>query len=45
MHFEDALKYFAFEENNIDMLLTRNIKDYVEHDIKVLTHKKFLESY
>ncbi len=43
--FEDALQYFVSKENNIEILLTRNIKDYVEKDIKVLTPKQFLETY
>ncbi len=43
--FEDALQYFASKENNIEILLTRNIKDYIENDITVLTPKQFLNRY
>jgi predicted nucleic acid-binding protein len=40
--FEDAIQYFAAIENNIDILLTRNLKDYRQAKISVMTAEDFL---
>lgn len=40
--FEDAIHYYAAVENNIDILLTRNLKDYKKADITILTAGDYL---
>ncbi len=40
--FEDGLQYFTAIENNIKILLTRNLKDYKTADITVMTAEQFL---
>jgi predicted nucleic acid-binding protein len=42
--FEDALQYYTATANNIKMLITRNIKDYKQADIPVMTAEQFLKS-
>jgi predicted nucleic acid-binding protein len=42
--FEDAIQYFAAIEHNIGILLTRNLKDYKDADISVLTAEAFLST-
>ena len=41
--FEDALQYFTATENNIKILLTRNLRDYKHADISVLTAEQYLK--
>lgn len=41
--FEDGLQYFTALENNIKILLTRNLKDYKAAEITVLTAEQFLK--
>lgn len=41
--FEDALQYFSATENNIKILLTRNLKDYKNAEISILTAEQFLK--
>lgn len=41
--FEDGLQYFTATENNIQTLLTRNLKDYKSAEITVLTAEQFLK--
>jgi predicted nucleic acid-binding protein len=41
--FEDGLQYFTAIENNIKVLLTRNLKDYKAAEITVLTAEQFLK--
>jgi predicted nucleic acid-binding protein len=41
--FEDAIQYFTAIENNIQILLTRNLKDYKYAEISVLTAEQFLK--
>ncbi len=43
--FEDAIQYFAAIENGIEVLVTRNIKDYKKATIKVITPESFLTIY
>ena len=40
--FEDAIQYFTAIENNISTLLTRNLKDYKQAKITVMTAEDFL---
>ena len=42
--FEDGLQYFTARENEVKVLLTRNIKDYKEKEIIVQTPEEFLKS-
>jgi predicted nucleic acid-binding protein len=41
---EDAIQYFTAIENGINVLLTRNIKDYKLAAIAILTAEDFLKS-
>ncbi len=42
--FEDALQHFtALKSGFIDVILTRNVKDYTKSDIGVLTPESFLK--
>jgi predicted nucleic acid-binding protein len=40
--FEDAVQYYTSIKNNLDIILTRNIKDYKSTDIPVMTPDEFL---
>ncbi|CAM3365251.1 type II toxin-antitoxin system VapC family toxin [Aequorivita lipolytica] len=40
--FEDGLQYYSAMENQIDIILTRNKKDFKNSKIPVLTAKEFL---
>jgi predicted nucleic acid-binding protein len=40
--FEDAIQYYTSIENNINTLITRNLKDYKHANIAVLTAEDFL---
>ena len=39
--FEDALQNFSALESNINILITRNIKDYKKSELSILTPKEF----
>ena len=41
--FEDAIQSVSSRLNNIDYIITRNQKDFINSDIKALTPKEFLE--
>jgi predicted nucleic acid-binding protein len=41
--FEDGIQYFTAIENNIKILLTRNLKDYKKSEIPIMTAEQFLE--
>ena len=41
--FEDALQYFTAKENEINYLITRNVKDYKKAQMKVLSADEFLK--
>ena len=41
--FEDGLQYFTAIENNIDTIITRNLKGFKPAKIPVLTAKQFIE--
>jgi predicted nucleic acid-binding protein len=40
--FEDAIQYFSALQNEIDVLITRNLKDYKKAQISVLTAQDFI---
>lgn len=42
--FEDAVQYFTATNNQIDILITRNISDYILDDIPVMTPDEFLKT-
>jgi len=42
--FEDGLQYFTAIENNIDTIITRNLKDFKAAKIPALTAKQFIET-
>lgn len=42
--FEDGLQYFTAIENNIDTIITRNLKDFKASKIPVLNAKQFIET-
>ncbi len=41
--FEDAIQYYCAIENNIEIIITRNIKDYKKSQISVMTADEFLK--
>jgi predicted nucleic acid-binding protein len=45
LDFEDGIQYFcAIESKNIDVIITRNIKDYKNSDLPVMTPGDFLKA-
>jgi predicted nucleic acid-binding protein len=40
--FEDAIQYFSALQNEIEVLLTRNLKDYKKAQISVLTAQDYI---
>ena len=40
--FEDAIQYFSALQNEVEVLLTRNLKDYNKAQITVLTAQDFI---
>lgn len=40
--FEDAIQYFTAIENEMDIIITRNKKDFKNVDLPILTAKEFL---
>ena len=42
--FEDAVQYYAAISANVDFIITRNIKDYKQAAIPVLTAEQFLRT-
>ena len=42
--FEDAIQYYCALENNIKILLTRNLKDYKKAKISILTAESFVKN-
>jgi predicted nucleic acid-binding protein len=40
--FEDAIQYFSALQNEVEVLLTRNLKDYKKAQISVLTAQNFI---
>jgi len=43
--FEDGLQYFTARENNIEILLTRNVKHYKEKGLIIQTPEEYLKSF
>jgi predicted nucleic acid-binding protein len=44
--FEDALQNFSAEnENNIKIIITRNIKDYKTSELSIMTPETYLKTY
>lgn len=43
--FEDGTQYYASLRNNIDFIITRNIRDYKHSKIKVLSAHEFIRTY
>jgi len=43
--FEDGLQYFTAIENNQDLLITRNLKDFKASKLPVMTARQFLETF
>ena len=41
--FEDAIQYYSAIENRINILLTRNLKDYKKAEISVMTAESFIK--
>lgn len=41
--FEDGLLYFTAIENNQDLIITKNLKDFKNSNIPVMTARQFLE--
>ncbi len=42
--FEDAIQYFTALNNKMDILITRNVTDFILDDIPVLTPEEFLKT-
>lgn len=42
--FEDSIQYYIALQNNCDLIITRNIKDYKSSTIPVLTAEQFLRA-
>ena len=40
--FEDAIQYYSAIENDLDLIITRNLKDFKQSQIPVLTAKDYL---
>ena len=41
--FEDAMQYFAAVDNKIDLIVTRNVRDYKNPKIMVVTPQQYIE--
>lgn len=40
--FEDAIQYYAAIESNVDIIITRNLKDFKKSNIPVMTAGQFI---
>ena len=43
--FEDAIQYYSAKFNDLEFIITRNVKDYVSKDLTVLTAEEFIERF
>jgi predicted nucleic acid-binding protein len=43
--FEDAIQYFTAEHNKASLIITRNLKDYKESILPVMTPDSYLKMY
>ncbi|CAN2039123.1 VapC toxin family PIN domain ribonuclease [Candidatus Magnetomoraceae bacterium gMMP-15] len=41
--FEDSIQYYTALENNIDILITRNVKDYKSANINIFTPLEYIK--
>jgi predicted nucleic acid-binding protein len=41
--FEDALQYFSANEYNLDVIITRNLKDFQKSSLPVMTAGQFIQ--
>ncbi len=41
--FEDGIQYFTAIENHIDIILTRNLKDFKNAEVSVMTAEQYLK--
>ncbi|MEX2484833.1 MAG: PIN domain-containing protein [Brumimicrobium sp.] len=41
--FEDALQYYSGIESNVDIIITRNLKDFKKSNIPVMTASQFMK--
>lgn len=41
--YEDAMQYYSALENGVDMIITRNLKDFQKSKIPVLTAEQYLQ--
>lgn len=41
--FEDALQYYSAVECNVDIIITRNLKDFKKSNLPVMTASQFIE--
>lgn len=41
--FEDAIQYYAAIESNVDIIITRNLKDFKKSNLPVLTAGQFIK--
>lgn len=42
--FEDAVQYYSSLKNKLEIILTRNVKDYIEEQIPVLTPAEYIKT-
>lgn len=42
---EDVFQYFTAKESNINVIITRNQKDFQVNDISIITPKQFIEMF
>ena len=42
--FEDGLQYFSAKENGIQVIITRNVKDYKEKDVVIQTAEEYIKT-
>jgi predicted nucleic acid-binding protein len=42
--FEDALQYFVARNNLVEIIITRNTKDFVKSELPVMTAEEYLKS-
>jgi len=42
--FEDAIQVFSAKSNSIDLIITRNVADFITSGIKVVTPQEFIQN-
>lgn len=43
--FEDSIQYYSAKFQNLEFIITRNVKDFVSKDLTVLTAEDFIEQF